>query len=166
MTGAEDVPALSAALETEHDASVREAILTSLCQIATPESAAAIIPGIRSDNASVRRSALDALISTPQTAASHLPALLSDPDADVRLLSCEIVRSLPSKDATRLLTDVLKNDAAVNVCIAAADVLAEIGTMDAMDALAAAEARFPREAFLKFAMEAARERIAGASGRG
>ena len=166
MTSADDVEALRAALESERDASVREAILTSLCQIATPESAAAIIPAVRSDEASVRRGALDALISIPQAAASHLPALLSDTDPDVRLLSCEIVRALPSDDATRLLVEVLKNDAAVNVCIAAADVLADIGTMEAMDALAAAEARFPREAFLKFAVEAARERIAGASGRG
>ena len=166
MNRAEDVEALSAALETERDVSVREAILTSLCQIATPDSAAAIIPSIRSDDASVRRGALDALISMPQATAAHLPALLSDPDVDVRLLSCEIVRALPSEHATRLLIGALKNDTAVNVCIAAADVLADIGTTDALDALDAAEARFPNEAFLKFAIEAARERIAGATGRG
>jgi HEAT repeat protein len=166
MTSVEDVQALSAALETERDASVREAILTSLCQVATPESAAAVILGVRSDDASVRRGALDALISMPSATAPHLPALLSDPDVDVRLLSCEIVRALASEEATQFLIPVLESDTAVNVCIAAADVLADVGTVDALDALDAAEARFPNEAFLKFAIEAARERIAGATGRG
>jgi HEAT repeat protein len=165
MTSAGDVAALGAALATERDASVREAILTSLCQIATPESAAAIIPGVRSDDASARRAALDALVSMPQAAAPHLPALLSDADADVRLLSCEIVRGLPSEQATQLLIIVLRTDAVANVCIAAADVLAEIGNHRALEALDAAEARFPREPFLKFAIEAARDRIAGASHR-
>jgi len=166
MTNSGDIAALGDALETERDPSVREAILSSLSQIATTASAAAIIPGIRSDDASVRRGALDALISIPRAAAPHLPALLVDADADVRLLSCEIARGLPSDEATRLLSEVLKNDAAVNVCIAAADVLADIGTADALPALDAAEARFPDEGFLSFAIEAARERIAGATGRG
>lgn len=166
MNDESHVEALRAALETERDGPVREAILTSLCQIATPDSAAAIIPSVRSDDASVRRGALDALISMPQAAAVHLPDLLSDADADVRLLSCEIARALPSQEATRFLSEVLRRDPAVNVCIAAIDVLADIGTGDALTALDAVEARFAGEPFLHFAIKAARERIAGATGRG
>jgi HEAT repeat protein len=165
MTSAADVPALGAALETERDASVREAILTSLTQIATPESASVLIPSVRSDDANLRRGALDALIAMPQAAAAHLPALLADADPDVRLLSCEIVRFLPPDEATMLLAALLQRDAVANVCIAAVDVLAEIGTATALPALAAAQDRFPGEQFLAFAIEAARERIVGATPR-
>jgi HEAT repeat protein len=121
---------------------------------------------VRSDDASIRRGALDALMAMPHAAAPHLPGLLADADSDVRLLSCEIVRQLPAEDATRLLLPVLNTETVANVCAAAADVLAEIGTADAIPALAVAEARFAGEPFLRFAIETARERIAGATGRG
>lgn len=165
MTRAEDVAALGKALAQETDVAVREAILTSLSQIATPESAGVILPGVRADDANVRRGALDALIAMPQAALPYLPGLLMDSDADVRILSCEIVRALPSIEATRLLTPVIQSDPVVNVCISAVDVLAEIGAEQVLPALAALERRFPGEDFLHFAIAAARERISGASGR-
>jgi HEAT repeat protein len=155
-----DVGALGRALQTEQDISVREAILTSLCRIATPESAGMIVPSVRSDNASIRRGALDALISIPAAAAPHLGALLADTDADVRLLSCEIARALPSERATALLCDLLKAEAVANVCTAAVDVLAEIGTVDALPVLRDLTQRFQDEQFLQFAANAAIETIA------
>jgi HEAT repeat protein len=155
-----DVGALGRALHTEQDISVREAILTSLCRIATPESAGMIVPSVRSDNASIRRGALDALISIPAAAAPHLGALLADTDADVRLLSCEIARALPSERATALLCDLLKAEAVANVCNAAVDVLAEIGTVDALPVLRDLTQRFQDEQFLQFAANAAIETIA------
>lgn len=163
LTAPGDVPLLSEALTREADLSVREAILTSLCRIASPESAAAIIPHVRSDDASIRRGALDALISIPQAALPHLPALLSDADPDVRLLSCEIVRALPSEQATALLCDVLQAEVVPNVMTAAIDVLAEIGTTTALPALRAAALRFEREPFLQFSIQDAVERISAAS---
>lgn len=159
-----DIAALSEALRAEHEPSVREAILTSLCRIGTPESAEAIIPDVRSDDASVRRGALDALMSMPEAAAPHLPALLADADSDVRLLSCEIARGLPSAQATALMIGVLERDPVANVCGAAVDVLSEAGAADALPALDALAARFPHEPFLTFAIEAARERLASTSG--
>jgi HEAT repeat protein len=155
-----DVPALGRALAQEEDATVREAILTSLCRIATPDAVAAIVPGVRSDDAQVRRSALDALISMPAAAAPHLGALLADNDPDVRLLSCEVVRALPAEKATSLLCDLLRTEREVNVCASAVDVLTEVGTADALPALHALSARFPGEPFLQFAAQAAIERIA------
>jgi hypothetical protein len=160
MTRHEHVPALAAALVEEKEVGVREAILTALCRIATPESMAAIIPGVRSDEASIRRGALDALRSAPTAAASHLPALLADADADVRLLTCEVVRALPASDATEMLSAVLLRETEANVCAAAADVLADIGTAEAAPALRAAAGRFPDEAFLQFAIRGALERLA------
>lgn len=162
MTRPEDVPALAAALSAEQDASVREAILTALCRIATPESMAAIIPGVRSDDAQIRRGALDALRSAPAAAAPHLPALLADGDADVRLLSCDVVRALPAADATALLSDLIARETEPNVCAAAVDVLADIGTADAAPALRAAAKRFANQPFLQFAIEGAIERLANA----
>lgn len=157
------VAALSAALAREQDQSVREAILTSLCRVASAESAAAIIPLIRSNEASVRRAALDALISMPDAVAVHLDELLADPDSDVRLLSCEIVRRLPADRATAILSKLLNEDAVVNVCATAIDVLAEIGTPAALPALRAAGARFTDQPFLQFAVQDAIERISAAS---
>lgn len=154
-----DVATLGAMLDSESDASVREAILTSLCLIGTPQSVAVILPGVRSDNATVRRAALDALISVPQAVQPHLPALLGDPDPDVRLLSCEIVRKLPSAQATRLLADLLMRETVVNVCSMAIDVLAEIGAAEALPALDAVASRFPDEPFLQFAIGATRDRL-------
>jgi HEAT repeat protein len=163
LNAPEDVPALSAALARETSASVREAILTSLCRIATPESAAAIVPAVRSDDASVRRGALDALISMPQAAAPHLPALLADDDSDVRLLSCEIVRALPSDQATELLIEALNVEDVPNVCAAAIDVLTEIGAPAALPVLKAVAERFGNEPFLQFAIKEAVARISAAS---
>ncbi len=56
------------------------------------ESAAAVVPFIRSEDASLRAGALDALRAMPEASRPHVDRLLADPDADVRLLSCELVR--------------------------------------------------------------------------
>ena len=91
-----------------------------------------MLPYLRSDDASLRTGALDALRAMPAAArAAHLPGLLADPDADVRLLSCELVRDLPEAEANRLLADLLERETEANVCAAAIEVLAEIGRPEA-----------------------------------
>jgi HEAT repeat protein len=159
MNAAEHVPVLRDALAVEGNPRVREAILTSLCRIATVESAVVIVPYVASDDAGVRRAALDALCSMPLAAAPHLEAMLSDEDADVRLLACEVARVLPADLATPLLLRVLERDGVANVCTAAIDVLTEMAGHEALDALRAAAARFPDDTFLQFGVEAAIERI-------
>lgn len=163
LTQPGDVGVLGAALAGEQSLNVREAILASLCRIATPESAAAIEPLLHSDDANIRRGALDALISMPGVAGPLLPGLLADPDSDVRLLSCEIARALPAGEATRLLSALLQSESVANVCIAAIDVLTEIGGAEALSALRNTAARFPAEPFVQFAVENALERITAAS---
>ena len=74
---------LASALSRESDPRVREAIFTGLARIATAESAAAVVPYLRSDDASLRTGAIDALRAMPRLRAAHLPLLLADPDADV-----------------------------------------------------------------------------------
>jgi hypothetical protein len=153
------IEALAAALRSETDVRVREAMFTSLTRVASPQSVSAILPLLRVDDASLRTGALDALRAMPEAVREYLPALLGDDDIDVRILSCEIVRGLPGDEATSILGALLARESEVNVCAAAIEVLAEVGGTAALPALAACAARFPENSFLGFAIRIARDRI-------
>jgi HEAT repeat protein len=151
--------ALGRAVGAERDERVREAIFTSLARIDSAGSLEAVLPHLRSDDAGLRTGALDAMRTMTGAVGTRLDALLRDIDPDVRVLACELARDLPSVRATELLARVLDNDPAVNVCAAAVDVLAEIGSTDALPSLARCADRFPDQAFLGFAVKVACERI-------
>lgn len=151
---------LGAALAVEQDARVRGAILTSLTRLGGTESVEAVIPHLSSNDAGLRTGVLDALREMITAVRPRLPALLADPDPDIRVLCCDLVRELPAADGTDLLCGVLDRDPEPNVCGAAVDVLAEIGTLAALPALQKCAARFREQAFLAFAITAAAERIA------
>jgi HEAT repeat protein len=153
------LPLLSGALSRERVPRVREAIFTALAKIASSESAAVALPYIRSDDASLRTAALDALRAMPVAAAGHLPQLLNDTDADVRLLACEIARSLPAVEASRVLGALIEREVNTNVCAAAVEVLAEAGNVASLPILARCAERFPDDPFLTFAVKVARDRI-------
>jgi HEAT repeat protein len=150
---------LADALSRESDPRVREAIFTGLARLATPESAAVVVPHLRSDDANLRTGAVDALRAMPQACRPHLPALLADDDADVRLLSCELARGLPDDEANRLLCDLLEREIDKNVCAAAIEVLAEIGRPEALPSLARCGTRFSGDPFITFSLKVATERI-------
>jgi HEAT repeat protein len=160
---AADVPgatdALEAALRAEGDPRVREAMFTSLARIGTPASIDALMRFLRVDDASLRTGALDALRMLHDVVREQLPSLMNDPDSDVRVLSCEVVRGFPSSEATRLLCDLLSREKEPNVCAAAIDVLAEVGTAAALPVLAECETRFRGTPFLTFAVKIATARI-------
>lgn len=153
------VAVLAKALTIETDPRVREAVFTSLAITGTAASVEAVLPYLRSDDASARTNAIDALRAMPVAMAARLPGLLADPDSDVRLLACDLARELPGAEATSLLSGLLERDREVNVCAAAVDVLAERGTLDALPALRQCAARFAGEAFLLFAIDIAMRRI-------
>jgi HEAT repeat protein len=153
---------LAMALAREGDPRVREAIFTGLARIATAESAAAVVPYLRSDDAALRTGALDSLRLMPAAAAAHLPDLLGDRDADVRLLSCELARGVPDSEANRLMCELLDRETDKNVCAAAVEVLAEIGQPDALPSLARCAARFADDAFIAFSIRVVTERIGAA----
>jgi HEAT repeat protein len=159
LAGPDDVPALAAALDGERDPRVREAILTSLARIGGAAAAEAVIPHIRSDDASLRTAALDALQAMSSAVAASLPKLLQDADADVRLLACELVRAMPGAEPTRLLAGLLDRETEPNVSAAAIEVLAEVGGPEALPALDRCASRFADLPFLAFAIRVARERI-------
>ncbi len=155
----EGVRLLAAALPQETDPRVREAIFTGLARAATAESAAAVIPYLRSDDASLRTAAIDALRAMPVATRAYVPGLLGDPDADVRLLSCELARDLPEDEANRLLGDLLVRETEKNVAAAAIEVLAETGRPEVLPALAACAERFADDGFLAFSIKVAADRI-------
>lgn len=155
----EGLALLSEALSREHVPRVREAIFTALAKIGTPEAASTVLPHLRSDDAAQRTASLDALRAMPLAAGRHLPQLLRDSDQDVRLLACEIARSLPTDDAGRELIELIEREQNANVCAAAVEVLAETGSSSSLPALARCGARFPDDPFLGFAVKAATDRI-------
>lgn len=155
------VALLVAALPQERDPRVLDAIFTGLARAATAESAAAVVPFIRSEDASLRAGALDALRAMPEASRPHIAGLLADPDADVRLLSCELVRGMAEGDANRLLSDLLVRETEKNVAAAAVEVLAEIGRPEALAALALCAERFADDSFLTFSIKVATDRIGG-----
>ncbi len=157
--------AVAAALSRETEPHVREALFTSLARIGTRDSITRILPMLRSDDAALRTGALDALRSSAVVAREVLPQVLSEPDTDVRILSCELARALPSEEATRSLCTLLADEPEVNVCAAAVEVLAEVGTHAALPALARCARRFPQVPFLSFAIKLATDRIMAAGDR-
>jgi HEAT repeat protein len=158
-TAQDGTNALAEALKRETEPRVRDAIFTSLVRIGKQESVDAVVPFLRGDDANLRMGALDALRAMIGAAREVLPQLLSDPDADIRLLSCDLVRDLPSSEATRLLCDLLINESEPNVCAAAVDVLADVGDRNALPILEHCASRFGDATFLAFAVKIAMERI-------
>lgn len=157
--------ALAAGLAPETDPRVREAMFTGLARIGTRDSITGLLPMLRSNDAALRTGALDVLRSSVIATHELLPQLLSDPDVDVRILSCELARSLTSEEASRSLCALLTHETEPNVCAAAIEVLAEVGNDTALPVLAQCAQRFPQVPFLIFAIKLATDRITAAGSR-
>lgn len=151
--------ALAAALPAEASARVRGAMFTSLAQNADDTALNALQQLLRSDEADLRIGALDALRLVVRERSGLIAPLLDDDDPDVRILACELVRELPSSDASALLCELLGHESEPNVCAAAVDVLAEAGDSSALAALTACAGRFTDTPFLGFAIGVAIDRI-------
>ncbi|ABD90132.1 HEAT repeat domain-containing protein [Rhodopseudomonas palustris] len=158
------VPQLAAAFAAEQVPQVREAIMTALLRIGDAGAVAALLPALRVQDAALRASAIEALQAMPEATLPFMTALLADADSDVRILATELVRNMPAETATALLSDLLAREPHPNVCGAAIDVLAEVGTPAAIPALQACAARFADVAFLRFAASVAIDQISGAEG--
>jgi len=153
------VPALGYALVREPNPRVREAMLTSLSRIGTPASVEALLPLLRSDDSALRTGALDALRATKGAVRPYVAQLIHDEDSDVRLLACELVRTLPSEDGSRLLCALIDAELEPNVCASAIEVLAEVGGPEALPALARCAQRFRTTPFLVFSIKITTDRI-------
>jgi HEAT repeat protein len=159
---ADAVEALAQALGTEQVARVREAIMTALMRVGDEASVRALLPYLRSQDAGQRAAAIEALQALPEVIMPFMDALLKDSDTDVRILATELARNMPAKDGTRVLCRLLEKEQHPNVCAAAVDVLAEVGTRDALPTLKDCAARFANTPFLPFAFETTIARISSA----
>lgn len=154
------VPTLTGALAAEQVPRVREAIMTALVRIGDEASVRALLPCLRSQDAALRAGALEALQALPEAVSPFLQALLTDTDSDVRILATELARNMSPDAATQFLSRLLQHESHPNVCAAAMEILAEVGTRDAVPVLLACADRFSENPFLTFAASAAIARIA------
>lgn len=151
--------ALSSRLAVEHDLSVREVIFTTLVRIGVPSSVDTLIECLRSDDASLRNEAVEAMKQLPDAVVPFMSRLLADPDPDTRILTVNILESLRHPNVEAWLIDVVTEDPHVNVCGTAVDLLAEVGTVNATEAINALKARFPDEPYIQFSANVALNRI-------
>jgi len=89
----------------------------------------------------------------------YVASLLRDPDADVRVLACGLVREMPGEAAASLCCGVLESEPEPNVCAAAVEVLAEVGEASALPVLERCAQRFGDTPFLQFCIRMAVERV-------
>jgi len=148
-------------LEVEVSPSVRAAILTTLVHLQSPEVAVRLASHLRSDDASLRNAAIEALQEMPDAIAVHLQDLLADDDSDVRIFAVNILAALRHVRAPQWLAEVIRSDPHINVCAAAVDGLAEVGGPEVLSDLEALRIRFEGNAFMAFAIDAVICRIRG-----
>ena len=160
LGGCDDaVPALAAHLACEADASVREAVFTSLKQIASPAVADGLLPLLRSEDAGLRNGAIEVLAGLPAVVAPRIDALLADADPDVRIFAVNLLADLPHAGVPDWLERVLRHELHVNVVGAALDVAAEVAGPALAEALSLVPGRFQDEPYIAFAALLALQRI-------
>jgi HEAT repeat protein len=160
----EAISALASALGIEQVPRVREAIMTALIRIGDDASIRALLPFLRSQDAGLRAATVEALQALPEAISPFLDTLLQDSDSDVRILATELARNMPAADATRVLCRLLEHEQHANVCGAAIEVLAEVGTRDAIPPLQSCAGRFSNNPFLSFAVSTAIARVSDSEG--
>lgn len=149
-------------LRQETDPSVREALFTALAAQPGPASVEALLPLLRSEDATLRNGAIEALGAMPEAVAPRVDALLHDPDPDVRLFTVNLLGDLRHPEVPAWLDRVLRQEVTVNGVAAALEVLAEVGSPRHLPALALARERFAEDPFIAFAAELAQARIEAA----
>jgi HEAT repeat protein len=155
----EATDALFQQLMVEKVPSVREAIFTSLTLIGTREVVEGLMELLRSDDASLRNEAIEAMKNLPEAVSPVMESLLADPDSDVRIFAINILESLKHPNVEKWLIEVLRDEEHVNVCAAAIDLLGEVGSEMTIPALEEVRERFPDEPFIEFAVDLALKRI-------
>ncbi|HEY1159153.1 MAG TPA: HEAT repeat domain-containing protein [Terracidiphilus sp.] len=146
-------------LKREQDTAVREAILNTLLRLNDPSVSSGLADCLRSEDAALRNEAIETMKRLGSDAAPLLLSLLADPDPDVRIFAVNILDSERHPEVESWLIEVIEQDAHVNVCATAADLLCEVGTEAAIDPLVRLKARFASEAYIQFAAALALKRI-------
>jgi len=139
---------------------VREVILTTLTRLGDDVAIAGLVDCLRSEeDAALRNEALEAMKQLPDEVAPIMAGLLHDADPDVRIFAVNILESLRHPEVEAWLIDVIQHDPHVNVCATAVDLLGEVGSDRAREALLGLKARFAQEPYVQFAASLALRRI-------
>jgi HEAT repeat protein len=155
----EAAAALCARLAGELDLNVRSALFSSAARLGGDDVARALVPLLRSEDPGLRNGAIEVLAGMPDAVAPYIERLLGDADSDVRIFTVNLLGDLQHPRVPSWLSQVLLQDAAVNVVGAALEVLAEVGTPASLPALRSAASRFADDAYIGFAVDLAIERI-------
>jgi len=150
---------LVARIGAEEQSSVREALLTSLTWIGDEVAVAGLVDCLRSEEAALRNEAVEAMKELPEKVAPIMGGLLADANPDVRIFAVNILESLRHPQVEQWLIDVIEHDPHVNVCGTAVDLLGEVATPAARDALLCLKTRFPGEPYIQFAADLALKRL-------
>ena len=146
-------------LKREDDLSVREVILTTLARIGDPAAVGALVECLRSDDAALRNEVIETMKQLPEEVAPIMRGLLADGNSDLRIFAVNILETLRHPDVERWLIGVIEGDPQVNVCAVAADLLSEVGTEAATEALVRLKGRFGDEPYIQFTADLALKRI-------
>jgi HEAT repeat protein len=146
-------------LKREENTAVREAILNSLLRLHDPSIGNSLVDCLRSEDAALRNDVIEAFKQLGDEVSPILRSLLDDPDPDVRIFVINILNSEHYPDVEQWLIKVIEQDAHVNVCATAVDLLCEVGTEPAIDPLLRLKARFVHETYIQFAADLALKRI-------
>jgi HEAT repeat protein len=155
------VEALCAHLQQETQPPVREAMLTALIEIGGDAVVLRLMPLLRSEDAAIRNPVIEVLQQLPDAVAPHIETMLQDPDPDYRIFAVNVLSNLRHPQTPGWLQAVIERDADFNVCATVVEVLAEVGTPEAIPALRALPGRFSDEPFMQFCVDAAIRRIEG-----
>jgi HEAT repeat protein len=150
---------LLARLEQEPSTLVRESIFTSLTQIGDSSAVAGMVELLRSEDAELRNGAIEALKLLPESVAEFIPGLLADSDPDVRILTIGVLESLRHSMVEEWLLEVIEEDQHLNVCGAALDLLAEVGTERSIGPIRGLRERFKDAPYMQFTADLALKRI-------
>jgi hypothetical protein len=153
--------ALVSRLGREEEVAVREVILTTLIRLDDAAALGGLVECLRSEDAALRNEVIEAMKLLPGEVAPIMQSLLADLDSDVRIFAVNILESLRHADVESWLIQVIEKDLEVNVCAAAADLLSEVATVEALAPLVRLKIRFEQEPYIQFAAELALQRIRG-----
>lgn len=150
---------LVARLNREENTSVRAAILNALAHLGDSVAIAGLVQCLRSENAALRNEAIEVLKDIPDKVVPIIDNLLNDTDSDVRIFAVNILESLRHENVEKWLINVIEKDPHLNVCAAAVDLLAEVGTEFAVTSLKHLKVRFEDEPYICFSVDLALKRI-------
>ncbi len=157
---------LAACLPGETDAGVRDALFAGLIQVGGLPAAEIFGGLLGSEDVNLRVGAVESLKLLDEDAIPVIDRLLGNSDPDSRILAVEVIRAWSRTTAIPRLRRVIETDEHANVCAAAVEVAAEVGTTDLVISLGTLRTRFADDPFLMFAVDQACHEAAAGGGAG